>query len=1075
MKLDFSKHILIEASAGTGKTFSIVEIVSNFIENNIPLNKLAVLTFTEKAAGELKDRIREKLNSNNSSKSTESISILPNAMIGTIHQFCRNLIKKYAFYLNFSIYFIEIEDDKNHINEFFKIFWNRIEKEDSRELIELIKFLGFSNYKNILIEMYFKSNNHLIQIDDSTKETELQNLFHEAKSFFKNLNLKNDKSQTFNKLLQFISEIKDDFSNEDFFRLIQSNLLTKENSLNSNIEKYLKKITEFDFSNLISNLVKLNNEILIQKYADLLSKDFNRFCSDYQSYKQKRDEVSKDDLILFAMKLTENEKLKKELQDIYSYIILDECQDSNKLQIQLLQNIFKNKKKGLVYVGDIKQSIYRFRGADIDSYQNSILELERIGLEKKVLETSYRSTNSLVQYFNHHFCKFNSFIQLYTQVKASKERIQNEFTKKSVLILDPELDSNENKSIRQEKEFLKVYELIELITENEEYQIYDKISKKFREIELSDIAILSPKTNSLEYIQKELVKKKIPANRYKSSDFYSNHIIISLIQILYYIENPENTKALFQALNSDLFLISEIELLNFQNKLNQENSKADLVQKRLLDFHKQRFIKPASIILYDLISQFEIFERISIGVYGNRNLTNVYHLIDLISETEITENLTFGEVVKKFHSKINSDEEEILKLESDKKNENYKSIQCMTIHASKGLEFPVCILFDLHSEIGRSTDNFFFEEKDQNLQFHFRYNKLETKDFSYAKEKNSVAENKELERLIYVAMTRAKDYLVYSKNLIPKNKFAFIFESLDLSLEEIQTNFESKKNKKLSLNKNENLVIEKKFKEINISKNNFQNQKGYKIVSFSSLHEKSNQEILDKAKFAENSLVQINNEKKELTEHKKENEASNFGLYCHKVLEEFPLELLNGTEDNIRKKVSSLVDELKNDYLIGNSENYNHNLVEEYVFSTLTKEYPIDLLNEKYIRLKDIDILDRERKFYFPLESKNADLLVGVGDGMFSYQNKYYILDWKTNMIKDKNISEIVNETYLEQCLIYSLNLLSNFENPYSEHTYEKFYGGMLFIFLRETKNKEGTVFLKPSLKEILEFQKSLK
>ena len=118
------KHIVIEASAGTGKTYTIENMIPQFIEGGISIEKIAVLTFTEKAAAELQDRIRTQLIKQIQKSSDESkikledaLDVLPNANIGTIHHFCRSLLKKHSLELGFSAKFAEIRDVREEIED----------------------------------------------------------------------------------------------------------------------------------------------------------------------------------------------------------------------------------------------------------------------------------------------------------------------------------------------------------------------------------------------------------------------------------------------------------------------------------------------------------------------------------------------------------------------------------------------------------------------------------------------------------------------------------------------------------------------------------------------------------------------------------------------------------------------------------------------------------------------------------------------------------------------------------------------------------------------------------------------
>ena len=111
------------------------------------------------------------------------------------------------------------------------------------------------------------------------------------------------------------------------------------------------------------------------------------------------------------------------------------------------------------------------------------------------------------------------------------------------------------------------------------------------------------------------------------------------------------------------------------------------------------------------------------------------------------------------------------------------------------------------------------------------------------------------------------------------------------------------------------------------------------------------------------------------------------------------------------------------------------------------------------------------------------DYLIGIGDGMFYWNNKYYLLDWKTNLLKgsdgetiDEIIQKKVKESYRYQYMIYSMNLIDNItpKGQDKKEVWENKFGGMLFIFMRVTEDNQGSLLVKPNYEEIVTFKGSL-
>ena len=137
----------------------------------------------------------------------------------------------------------------------------------------------------------------------------------------------------------------------------------------------------------------------------------------------------------------------------------------------------------------------------------------------------------------------------------------------------------------------------------------------------------------------------------------------------------------------------------------------------------------------------------------------------------------------------------------------------------------------------------------------------------------------------------------------------------------------------------------------------------------------------------------------------------------------------------------------------------------------------------EFAKIKDWKYLTREKSFFYKLKSSKMDYLIGIGDGMFYWNNKYYLLDWKTNLLKgsdgetiDEIIQKKVKESYRYQYMIYSMNLIDNItpKGQDKKEVWENKFGGMLFIFMRVTEDNQGSLLVKPNYEEIVTFKGSL-
>ena len=336
---------------------------------------------------------------------------MPNANIGTIHHFCRSLIKKHSLKLGLSAKFSEIKKTNEELEIYFKKFWGRIEKDDPEDLIELLQILEFSRFRKILIQLTEKSGGKKIK------------LLEEANSI----------------------------SEEEY------------NSLLERLVLQMEKETS----------VQILNPIF--KYANLLIEEYEKFLI-------LEDKISLDGLILKARELINDKTLKKQIQKDIQYVILDECQDTNPIQIDLVTSLVEGLNKGIIFVGDPKQSIYRFRNADLISYSTAVNSLTN--KEELRLDTSFRSSKKLMDVFNFIFPRFSS-LPSYQSVKANRTLDDiAEKTSPPLLLLGldqnnapktkDDLDNSFNANSLRKSTIDDIANLIQVITNNKEYLIEDK-------------------------------------------------------------------------------------------------------------------------------------------------------------------------------------------------------------------------------------------------------------------------------------------------------------------------------------------------------------------------------------------------------------------------------------------------------------------------------------------------------------------------------------------------------------------------------------------------------------------------
>ena len=354
------QSIYIKASAGTGKTYNIQKIVRQLLERkDVPqLEKILIVTFTEKAAGELRDRIRKEL--------TGFDADVDNAPIYTIHSFCQKTLEEFAFTAKkpASLELIDeeeisdfidrairdgLENDENFRTELIPLFENA-ENKDS--FIESLK----DDLKQAVARYY--PDEKIVELDANSDSIYLK---YEGK--------KEQKDYTFEDC-DFLLE-KEESGNYDEVKKDITRVFTGKDAANhkKNIEKYKK--ARF-YGNILKSLYQ----------AWQLEKSQNKQQSFNDMIRNVREAVCE-----------KNSALKKELQKKYDVAIIDEFQDTNQQQWDIFREVFKNDSHSLIVVGDPKQSIYAFQGADINVYENAIGTFEN-GYK---LSHNYGSTDQMIE------------------------------------------------------------------------------------------------------------------------------------------------------------------------------------------------------------------------------------------------------------------------------------------------------------------------------------------------------------------------------------------------------------------------------------------------------------------------------------------------------------------------------------------------------------------------------------------------------------------------------------------------------------------------------------------------------
>jgi exodeoxyribonuclease V beta subunit len=415
---DLKKSMYIEASAGTGKTYTITGIIQKLIDAKVELEKILVVTYTDKAAGELRDRIRKACPDKD----------VDNAPIFTIHSFCQKTLSEFYFTANqcanLSLVadtavedFIDrwIRDVLKNNSEFQRLFEtsakentfiNNLKRDFKQALSKYYLNRDAKEDKNIVSldsENYFQFPDQILNYDDFEKIIPLSSI---EELFI----IKDFESQW-----KYLEEHLQAKKAEEFRNAILNSILTEHrfyfdgrtyqlNRMGDEIKEtflYLKTIKEY--------WGKAAEKADTHLYSKFYNSQLKKLYLAWQDEKEKNKAQSYDDMLRSVREAVCDKKsaLKKQLQKKYTYAIIDEFQDTNQKQWDIFKTIFmEDEEHTIIVVGDPKQSIYAFQGADVNVYSNAVKSIADNGGAPYSLQTNYRSTNAMVEACN---CLFKDF------------------------------------------------------------------------------------------------------------------------------------------------------------------------------------------------------------------------------------------------------------------------------------------------------------------------------------------------------------------------------------------------------------------------------------------------------------------------------------------------------------------------------------------------------------------------------------------------------------------------------------------------------------------------------------------
>jgi exodeoxyribonuclease V beta subunit len=707
---------LIEASAGTGKTYAIEGLFLRLIlEKQLRVDQVLVVTFTKAATEELRDRIRGKLLQAEKSFTagtskdhllaellkrqkdhTAAVDLIHDALVEfdkapifTIHGFCARILYEHAFETANLFDSELISDQTELVRDVAEDFWRSHFYDAPQEFIRyftekikspayfrrLLNKTGAMEFKIIpqiekpplkTLSAFRKAYQRLKDQWPTTRTAVMETLRDPALSgtYYGSLKpaansvgfplFKNFENFTAQKITKATRK-KESPPSHEFFKTCDD-VYRRADALQAELENYFVYLKTQLFNNAPAALKKRKSEKNIQFFDDLL--------------------------ILVKQALTDKKSnpLAAAIRQKYKAALVDEFQDTDDVQYEIFSRLFSTEDSLLFMIGDPKQAIYSFRGADIFSY----LKAARHAQEKFTLTKNWRSNPHLITAVNTLFSNLKTpFLFEGIPFENASPGIQGSNASKAkeipltIWYLDSRVHADGNKPVNKA-------EAVRLIAAAVAEEICRIVTEKAAPWQPGDIAVLVRTNRQAQQVKERLSAKGLPSVLYSTGNIFDSDEAMQIEKILLSISEPDNPGYLKAALAMNMMgargedlLCERLDVLQWEHRLASFREYFQMWQR-------SGFIRMFQMVL----SREKIRQRLLSFPDGERQLTNLLHLAEIIHQESTRLNLGISGILKWLAEQRDPQtprlEEHQLRLESDE-----DAIKIVTIHKSKGLEYPV--------------------------------------------------------------------------------------------------------------------------------------------------------------------------------------------------------------------------------------------------------------------------------------------------------------------------------------------------------------------------------------------------
>lgn len=1005
-------NILVSAGAGSGKTAVLSERVIHKIENGIHVNELLILTFTKAAASEMKDRIRKKIAKNENMK--EELNLLNSSYITTFDSFALSVVKKYHYLLNISSD-IGITDEsivlikqKEILNQIFEDFYEK----GNERFINLINTYCVKNDKKLReiilkicnkIDSFINKEEYLTFIKEELfSEQNINNIIKEYKEFIEtkkeliNLEYENMSYYYDSEFMQKVSDSIINLMNSDYETLhmiskvrlpIARNTTDEQKEVKEKLKSAVDELLEYSSYGTIDDIKTdiSSSKDIVFAIVDIVEEYIKRL----KEYKEKNKIYTFNDIASLAIKIVkEHEEARNELKYSFKEIMIDEYQDTNDVQDIFMSQIENN---NVYMVGDIKQSIYRFRGSNPNIFKDKYDSYSKLVNGIKIdLIKNFRSRSEVLDNINRIFELIMDLDIGGAEYKVSHEMVYGNTTYDTERIKDYNYDidilkyENEKDSGYTNSE-IEIFTIANDIKQkmDSKLKVFDKETNSLREITYNDFVIILDRSKYFNDFKRVFEYLGIPTEILQD-DKLNTSIDISIIKNIFDLIIRIKNNDLGVEFKYDFLSIGRSFLYELDDEYLFDTFKTNTFKETKIykDFSNFKSLNSytCSKLLEEILEITDFYNKIyKIGDYENTNvrIKNIY---------EMSCNLNnIGYTIEDFRDYLSEIIENDIEIKYSAFSSDAESVKILTIHKSKGLEYPVCYFADLDHEFNMkdATEMFVVDQKYGLIV----PSSMEDKKNSVLKElfksNYSKEEISEKIRLFYVALTRAREKMIV---VLPDKPVMKLEKDNEGVINKIR---------RLKFNKLSNLIyavedyLPEYFKKVDVNKigltKNYLFKKELdkklassdKEINVKEIHIEN--EIEKEAHFSKESISLVSKENKNNME---------YGTMVHEVFE--------------------LID----------FKNFNPEIIED------------EFIRKKVERFLNNDLLQnvKESEIYHEYEfeyKENDTEYHGIIDLMLEYEDKIDIIDFKLKNVSDENYIKQLNgyKNYIEKISNKNVNI----------------------------------------------------